>query len=413
MNSDIIIGRQPILDKNSTIIGYELLFRSHTVQISDIEDDRYATSKVVTDALNVIGLDDLIGNKTAFINVDKEFLLNPALEAIPADRFIFEILEHVVIDEEIVERMQSLHELGYLFALDDFDFSINQLKNFQDILPYISIVKIDLSLSSDIQILDKKVDFFKEKKIALLAEKVETKMEHERFLNMGFEYFQGYFFAKPDIIEGKKINPSKLALIQIIKHIIANESPKTIEAELIRSPEISINLLRYLNSASFGIKREISSIKQAISLLGMRPLLKWLTLMLYAADEKTPHAQALLEQVLLRAELMQLLSQTQNDPSVKDKAYFTGLISMLDAVLHKDIKEILDEMSFEEEIQEAILHQSNLLGKLLKLSTCLEHATPLEELKNCNELNLEANKLAQTLSQAYTAVLLHLQDMKA
>ena len=412
MESDIIIGRQPILGLNDDLIGYELLFRSHTEDINTINDDRYATAKVITDALNAIGLDELISNKTAFINIDKKFLLNPAMEAIPADRFIFEILETVIIDDEIVTRMDELHQKGYLFALDDFDFSIEQLDNFERILPFLHIVKIDLTACTNLDQAQHKIDFFKEKKIDLLAEKVETLKEYEECIKLGFTYFQGYFFAKPEIIEGKKLSPTKLSLIQILKHLISEAEQEVVEREIIKSPEVSVNLLKYLNSASFGVKREIGSIKQAISLIGTKALLKWVTLLLYSIpDGQSVHTKALMEAVLLRSEFMKLLTLKLNNKEEADKAYFIGLISMLDTILHKDIDTILNELHFDEQIQDAILHNKNLLGKTLVLSKSLQENLNKKDFCENNETDLHYKDMADIVREAYVNVMKLTQDI--
>jgi c-di-GMP phosphodiesterase len=412
MQSNIIIGRQPILDLHSTLIGYELLFRSATENIADITDDRYATAKVVTDALNAVGLDDLIGNKTAFINVDKTFLINPVIEAIPADRFIFEILETVEIDNEVIERMAHLHKLGYTFALDDYDFSIEQLSNIKNVLPYVHIVKIDLTTCSDIKNSKEKMDFLKTYNIDLLAEKVETHQEYQACLDLGFTYFQGYYFAKPDIIEGKKLSASKLTIISIIKHIIAEEEDEVIEKEISHSPEVSVSLLKYLNSASFGIKREIGSIKQAIMLLGVKPLLRWITLLLYAVpDEDDKFAKPLMETVLLRAELMKQLTLKISSKEEADKAYFIGLISMLDTILHQYIEVILKEMSFDDQINDAILHNESLLAKTLQLSKSIQETQDKSTMCDNNKTDISCNDMAEILTTSYINVMKLTQEL--
>lgn len=412
METNIIIGRQPILDLHSTLIAYELLFRSATEDVAEITDDRYATAKVITDALNAIGLDDLIGNKTAFINVDKSFLINPVIEAIPTDRFIFEILETVTVDNEVIERMSYLHKLGYTFALDDFDFSPHQFDNVRNILPYIHIVKIDLTTCIDIHKAQDQIKFLKDHKIELLAEKVETHTQYKECLASGFTYFQGYYFAKPDIIEGKKLSASKLTIITVIKQIIAKEDMKIIEQEISQSPEIAVSLLKYLNSASFGIKREIGSIKQAISLLGVKPLLRWVTLLLYAVPDKDdPFAKPLMETVLLRAELMKQLTLKISTKEEADKAYFVGLISMLDTILHKEIHAILKDMSFDEQINDAILSNNNLLGKTLLLTKSIQSTQDRKTMCDANETGISCADMAEILTTSYVNVMKLTQDI--
>ena len=414
MENKIHIGRQVILDRSSTVIGYELLFREVGALVSEVKDDRFATAKVLTDTLNAIGLQPLVGTKTAFINIDRTFLLNRVVESIPADGFVLEILETTIVDEELTTRIKELHAKGYVFALDDFDFSAPMIKNFEPIFPYLTMVKVDLMLSPpDVEAFSAKIEFFKALGVELLAEKVETKTQYERCLKMGFSYFQGFFFAKPDIIEGKKINPNKLALVQLIKLLISQEPFDVIEAHISRSPEILVNLLRYLNSASFGIKREITSIKQAVALLGYGPLMRWLTLLFYSIrDSDSAHMQPLLETVLLRAEIMKQLTLYAQDKQTADKAYFVGLISMLDVILHRDMKDILQDMAFEPAIQEAILESKALIGKTLKLTRCIEQSVSKDELALCNELSLTYENLADALATSYGAVMQLLEELQ-
>ncbi len=412
MNDQIMIGRQPIVDLNGSIIGYELLFRSYDQQANEITDERFATAKVVTDALHGVGLDELIGNKSAFINVDKTFLLNPAIEAIPTDRFIFEILETVHIDEEVLNRVKQLHEQGFVFALDDLDFSQEQFDNAEKLLPYISIIKVDLIACGTVDAFRDKIDFFKGHNIELLAEKVEDQQQYAKCLEHGFSYFQGYFFAKPEIIESKKVNPNRLAIVKVIKHIIANEPPAVIEEEIVKSPEISINLLRYLNSASFGIKREINSIKQAISLLGMQPLMKLMTLLLYSIpDENAKYTHPLLETVLVRAELMKQLMMQLGGKEAAEKAYFTGMISMLDAILNNDMENILKDMSFSDDIQKAVLNHEEQLGEILKLAKCLESNLPQKKLESCHQLKINKEHLITSVNNAYMRTTLLMREL--
>ncbi|MDH5464926.1 MAG: EAL domain-containing protein, partial [Thiovulaceae bacterium] len=189
MTSKTIIGRQPILDNQSNIFAYELLFRSDE-EHSDL-DGHYATSKVVTDALLSIGLETLVGDKLAFVNIDREFLLNPSIETIPKEQFVLEILETVTIDDTVVDRIKSLQEQGYTFALDDFEFTPEQITNFEPIFPYISILKIDVIASEIVQssqMLRKFSKTFEKYGIELLAEKIESIEDFEAYNSMGCLY---------------------------------------------------------------------------------------------------------------------------------------------------------------------------------------------------------------------------------
>ncbi len=359
--SSALVGRQPILDLNGDIFAYELLFRSGTQNNSaTVFNDTLATANVLLNTLNSIGLDKLVGNKKAFINVDKEFLNSKVLEAIPKEQFVIEILETVKVDKDVIDRVSHLKSLGFTFAIDDLDLDSQQLKNFEPLFQFTDVLKIDLIAAGGPDNIGRKIDYFSRKNFKFLAEKVESAEEYEKCKAMGFGLFQGYFFEKPTIVEGKKIDSSKTAIVQILRKIQGDSTLNEVADEISKSPDLSISLIKYINSSGMGTKCEISSIPQAVSFLGRMPLTQWLMLFLYAGANDNKFANPIMESALLRANLMSAFAKKlSKDKGVIDKAYLTGLLSFFDAIMQIPLDRVKDEIALDEEVLEAITSKQN------------------------------------------------------
>jgi EAL and modified HD-GYP domain-containing signal transduction protein len=403
-----LIAKQPILCIDQNIIGYELLFRTHKhINASMIRDNKAATFKVVTDAMQNFGIKKLLGESKAFINVDRSFLMDDIIDNIPKEHFVLEVLEDVEIDEEILTRIEALHAKGYQIAIDDMDLSDAMCANFASILPYTAIVKVDVN---EIECLEKfrdKIDKLIALEVELLAEKVETHDIFEQCKGMGFSYFQGYYFAKPQIIEGKKLDPRKSIILDIIGMLQANEEIDKIVHAFSSNLDLTINLLKYMNASSTGIKIEIASIQQAITLLGRIKLSHWATLFLYSNlvnDDK--NMSALMESVELRGELMiQLARRYKNgDSQLELKAYLVGLLSLIDSVFNMPIEEVMSESLFDAEIKSAILDRKGFLGQILKLSIIFEKGNYTNISVILKKINMSVDELSKILSIAFSNV---------
>ena len=217
MNSEsVFIARQPILDKNRNIYAYELLFRSKVSATAGVTDDFSATVQVVINTLMAFGVQDLIGNKPGFININDEILYSDVLVPLDKKQFFFEILETTKIDDRFLARVDELRAEGYVFALDDFVFSAENFAYFSPLFNRIDVLKVDLMLN-DMKELQHRIRIMRDYSVRLLAEKVETPAEYEYCLELGFDLFQGYFFSKPTVFQGTKINPQQFAIIELIR----------------------------------------------------------------------------------------------------------------------------------------------------------------------------------------------------
>lgn len=403
-----LIAKQPILSLDEEIIGYELLFRTslHT-NASSIVNNKVATSKVLSDAIQNFGIRKLLGESKAFINVDRSFLLDKVIETIPKEHFVLEILEDVTMDKALVSRIEELYNKGYQIAIDDMDLSEEMCSNFSPILPYTSIVKIDVQVAGSLERLQKKVGRLAEYEVSLLAEKVETQEVFEECKALGFSYFQGYFFSKPQIIEGAKLDPRKSVVLDIIGMLQNNEEITKIVGAFNKNPDLTINLLKYMNASATGIKMEISSIQQAITLLGRSMLSHWVTLFLYSDLVTTDkNMSALMETVQLRAELMSNLSKRfkKEDGKSAQKAYLVGLLSLIDTVFKVPMQEILEESLLDMEIKTALLEKKGYLGQLLKLAIIFDKGNYKNIAIILEKINMSVMELSTILSKSFSTV---------
>lgn len=401
MAESTLVGRQPILDAEMRQYAFELLFRHQRQNHAEILDSHQATSKVLHDALNNIGLSSLIGDSTAFINVDYNFLMDPVIELIPPSRFVLEILEDVQVDEALIERIQYLKELGFVFAIDDLDLGDTMMQNFEPLLQLVSILKIDIRTLKTPEQTKEKIKQLSACNLKFLAEKVETLEEFRWCQEMGFHYFQGYFFAKPTIIEGKKLNPNKLTVLRLVALLRADEDLVKIEQEFSSNPALSINLLRYLNSAAFCFKTDISSIRQAINMLGRSPLIQWLTLFIYAESTEDFRNNPLLITALVRAETMTEIAKYCNmNKQMTDKAYLTGLLSCMECMMQVRFPDIFNQIRFETDIVEALIQHRGKLGTLLALALAVEQGEEKVD-KILAKLQITTDTLSGIISRCY------------
>jgi len=399
MNKEFFIGRQSILDRDENIYAYEMLFRSADIGVANVEDSVAATSTVMINIMQNFGLDKLLGNKKGFINIDEDIIAEDVIDIIPKDRFVLEILEYVKMSDKLYQKIMDYKKEGYIFALDDFVLDKEYLENFKCLFDKVEIIKVDL-MGVDRNALARKMEILKRLPVKLLAEKVESREEFEFCKEIGFDYFQGYYFAKPSVVKKTSVEPSKIAVIKVINLLRKDASPAEIEEALKDFPELNLNLLKFINSSMFFLKSTVSSLKHAINLLGRTNLSKWLTLLLYAgSDIDKAEDNPLMQGVLVRAKTMEKLAKiifNESDKNQSEKAYLVGLMSMLDAVFNKPLEDFIDEFNLDEDIIDALLQNAGKLGKLLMLLKKLDSYN----LEGYNELLLDLGITNDDLREA-------------
>ncbi|WP_281951251.1 EAL and HDOD domain-containing protein [Nitrosophilus kaiyonis] len=400
MLNDVFLGRQPILDSDNKIFGYEILFRSNEENVCTESDNIRATSHILTILFNNIDFKSLTGNKLGFINVDNNLLESDILSLIPPQKFIIEVLETVVPSKKVIERIWYLKEKGYKFALDDYFCDPNNFKIYEDYFPLFDIIKFDIAdVNHHEKEMFKKIDYFQKLDSLLLAEKVENEEDFEKYKSMGFDLFQGYFFSKPVVSKQKMLNPDRFTIISILNLIDNNAEISEIVELIKQEPKLTINLLKLMNSAYFSFRQEISSVKHAVALLGMKNLKRWLILMLYSGLEEDISSNPILMLAKNRADLMSLLAKKiKIDEEI---AYLTGLLSLIDVIFEVPIDEIFKSMRISKEIKDAIMYRYNIYGKLLNFIIAQEAGDNSMLYKYLNEFNMNVSEFNQIIINSY------------
>lgn len=407
IESDIFVGRQPIFDNDGKCVSYELLYRSTLdSSIAVFSDNANATARVIINLVHNIGLSSIIGNKIGYINVDEQIILSDVFLSLPKSKFIFEILEYTNVTPQVIERVRHLHELGYRFALDDFSCDNENIENFKALFPYVEIVKIDLLATTDLSI-EAIVEKFRDLDVKLLAEKVENIEIFERCKNAGFDLYQGYFFEKPSIIQGTKIEPSVINAIDVINTLYTTTDMNIICEKFSIYPELTFNLLRYINSAEFSFRQQITSIKQILNLLGPSRLRSWLGLFLYSGVHEEMFQEAIVDAAKFRANMMSELVKALGKPELCDEAFLTGSLSLIDTYLHVEMSNIIEKIRLDSQISDALLQRSGYFGKLLQITEKLEKTdkphTLIENL--APKIRLTAEQLYLIYSKSYNSTI--------
>lgn len=361
------LARQPIFDAKRQLHGYELLFRDgESNAFPNINADE-ATSKLITEHHLFTGVEKITGGHKAFINFSADTLIHHFPTSIDPKSMVIEVLETVPISTELLAACRELHRMGYQLALDDHDFD----PKWDIFLPYVNIIKVDVRQFNILQI-SKYIQRVKHHNITLLAEKVETQDEFEKLRTLGFSLFQGYFFARPEMLKHKKLASSKLNLMLLI----AESSQRELNFEKLsgiceRDVGLSYKLLRFVNSASYGRGQSIGSLKHAMIYLGEAELKKFVALLALAnLSEAGPNE--LLNMSMTRARFCDRLAAANGDPDNPPAAFLTGLFSLVDAMLEQPLPELLEELPLLDDIKSALLHQQGQLGVYLQFARAFE-----------------------------------------
>lgn len=369
---EIFIGRQPILDRSQQLFAYELLFRSGSKHnCANIQDHLGATASVINHAFAELGIEQALGPYKGFINCDESLLLSDLLEILPTDKIVLEVLETVEVTPMIIERCTELKARGFTLALDDF---VHFEDKWKPLLDLIEIVKVDLMPLSQAQLVTV-TDALKRWPLTLLAEKVDSREQAENCLHLGYHLFQGYYFAKPVIIAGRKLGHSQLALMRLLGLVLEDAETPTIEGVFKQEPGLAVNLLRLTNSVATGVRIKVTSLRHAITVLGRRQLQRWLQLLLYTNPAGGNQvASPLLQLAATRGRFLELLAGKLK-PGIRefeDRAFMTGIMSLMPVLMGVPLEEILKGIEVSTDVLEALEHRSGQLGIMLHLAEALE-----------------------------------------
>ncbi len=362
----LFLGRQPILDRNQQLFAYELLFRNGSRNFADVTDGVQATATVIANAFTELGVEAALGNHRGFINVDEAFLFSDMLELLPRQAVVLEILETVPPTAAVVERCKALKSAGFTLALDD----VIQLEpQFAELLALVEIVKVDIQPLNRVQLMQL-VMKLKPMGKQLLAEKVDSREQMEQCLKLGFSLFQGYYFAKPTIFAGKKLDHSQLSLMKLMGLLLSDADTPALEAALKPEPGLTINLLRMTNSVGAGTTEKITSLGHAITVLGRRQLQRWLQLLVFASGDQAGTSNPLLLMAATRGRLMELLASELHagDNALADQSFMVGIMSLMPALVGQSIRDIVAPLGLATNVRDALCEGSGLLGKLLNIA---------------------------------------------
>lgn len=364
---DVYVARQPIFKTNKRVYAYELLFRDSLTNIFPDIDGDSATSKVLFDSFLTIGIEKITGRKKAFINFTEDMLIEKAPLMFSKDKIVVEILEDVKPGLEVLNACRDITRDGYMVAMDDFDYR----PELEPLISISNLIKIDFR-STPYKAIQENVKRLSRYDVHLLAEKIETYEEFSKALEMGFKYFQGYFFCKPEVIKGKDISASDLNILNIMVEANKEEIDFQILERLIgRDVAISYKLLRYINSAYFKRVRKISSIKQAISLLGERRIRRFLSI-IAMADLSHEKPNELFRRSVIRARLCEMIGETVHSSVPASELFVVGLFSLIDAILDDSMENIMKRLPLSREIKDVLLYNSGELKKYLTLAISYE-----------------------------------------
>jgi EAL and modified HD-GYP domain-containing signal transduction protein len=356
--SDIYIGRQPIYDRKLNVYAYELLFRAASDNSASFTDGDQATTDVIVNTFLEIGLDNIVGNRLAFINLTRSFFVGEHTISLPKNRVVLELLEDIDADDEVIAGVKRLSDQDYTIALDDFIYH----ESLQPLVTLADLVKIDIMTLSRDEI-RQHVNALRQHPLRLLAEKVETQEDFNFCMELGFDYFQGYFFAQPKVIRGQRLPNNRLAILKLLGRLQdPNITPEQLEELIAQDIAFSYRILRYVNSASLALPRKIESIHQAVVILGLQAIKSWTTLLAMSQVDNKP--AELVVTAMVRGKMAEGLAKAMNAP--QPESFFTvGLFSALDALMDNSMEEILTQLPLADHIAAALLHRRGIHGDIL------------------------------------------------
>lgn len=405
MSKGTFVGRQPIVDRDQHVVAYELLFRaSKDATFADFAEASSAATRVIVNTFASLGMEAVLGRAQGFFNVNREVLLSAIIDALPQERVVIEVLEDIAPDDAVIKRCQALQAAGYEIALDDWVVDDPR----EALLPYATVVKVDLPgvPRADLRGL---VRHLRRQSVLLLAEKVETREEFDECLALGFDRFQGYYFAKPVVLEGVDIDASKTILLRLLKLVNGVGSTDEIVEAFKQDAKLGLNLLRLVNTAGMAVRVRLESIEDAVRHLGMDRLSRWITVLLFVDDQVGGDmTDPLLISAARRARFMELVIEATRSNrdvgSVSEQAFLVGMLSLADALLGRPLEDLVRELRLGPEVSLAITHQEGELGELLRIAIATERGDldKIEDLLDARELDFAA--LQEIENSAYVWV---------
>lgn len=391
---EVLVGRQPIYSRTLDVVAYELLFRNSYENRARVTNGDEATGQLLLNALVEIGLENLVGNRLAFINFTRRYLTDDSLLPLDKAQIVLEVLEDIEPDDELVESLRRVAAAGYHVALDDFTFS----EKHAALVDVARTVKLDVRALNRQQ-LQEHVHTLRQRGVPqLLAEKVETREDFDYCHELGFDLFQGYFLSKPQIVAGKTLPGNRMVALQLLSEL---QDPQVrveqLETIVGRDVTLSFKLLQCVNSSAIGLRRKVESIRQAIMLLGFDRLRMLVSLITLTSFDDTP--PSVMTAALVRGKMCELLARglKREDAS---SFYLVGMFSLLDVLLSRPLAEIINALHLTDEVKTGILDLTGVMGDVLRCVIAVERT----EWDGTGPLKLTASQIQQAYLQAIAAV---------
>lgn len=365
---DIYIGRQAIFDRDMQVFAYELLFRSGQSNQSNVTQQLNgdsATSEVLLNTFMEIGLERIAGPNLIFVNLTRNLFLDHPELPFPKDRVVMEVLEDIPIDQRLLDSVSQLSQQGYQLALDDYTFD----PAWDRLLPLVDIIKVEVP-AVGLERMREEIPRLRAHGLKLLAEKIETEEEYQQIRELGFDYFQGFHFSRPKILQGKRLEENPLVILRLVSELNHPEiTIEKLESLITQDASLSYKILRYINSAAIGMPRKVESIRQAVIYLGLGPIRAWASLLALTRLENKP--QAHFTTALMRAHMcQQLVASVAGCPP--ETGFTVGLLSILDLLMDSPMTEIVQELSLSDEIKTALLEKQGIAGEALRCTLAYE-----------------------------------------
>jgi EAL and modified HD-GYP domain-containing signal transduction protein len=355
------VGRQPIYRDGVDVFAYELFSRDNELNRAAFTDGDRATAELLLNTFVEIGLDQVVGPNIAFVNVTRNFVLSEYCALLPKGRVVLEIGVDTTVDQPLLDALSRLSKTGYSIALDNFVYRDELLP----LLSIASIVKIDIR-AMDLPAIAMQTSV-RDLGVKLLAQKVETHEEYRYCKQLGFDYYQGYFFCKPQIVSQRKIPANRLSTLHLLAKLHDPQiSIAELELAVGQNLAISYRILRYLNSPMHALPRQVESLRHGIALVGTRLISHWASMILLESIEEKP--RELMITSMVRAHMCRQLGAAMHQRNL-DQFFTAGLLSLVDAVVDRPMTEVLELLSLVDDIKDAILHRKGIVGAALK---CVE-----------------------------------------
>lgn len=372
MSEAAFVGRQAIVDRDRKVVAYELLYRrAKGSVVADFDEQNEAAVRVIANTFASLGEEAVLGGLVGFFNVTREVFLSDTIHALPKERVVLELLEHIEPDREIELRCRALREAGYTIALDDWVLDDPRAI----LLPFVDVVKVDLP-SVGLRPLRRLARMLRGAGKLTLAEKVETQAEFDACLKAGFDRFQGYFFSRPVVLEGTLVDPSQTTLLRLLQQLSVGAETTAIVDSFKQDAKLGVNLIRIVNTAGHAGRLRIESIEDGVRHLGLAHLSRWVSVLLFAQGRKGGVRDPLLTLAAHRGRLMELVAEDAASRGRhgidRERAFLVGMLSLVDALLGRPIEEIARELRLAPEIEAALVRREGDLGRLLDLAEAAE-----------------------------------------